>query len=239
MRNLLSKIISNNSISIRKLRRYKIIFQSNQHLNLFFFKDYEKNIWDNLRDLLPPPPTGSIFLDIGANIGQSALILHSIFDNIKTISFEPSPNEFRYLQSNILLNNLNGVTINGLITDKVGYSKFYIDVLTGGRLSQISFSNEKESILVKSYSFTEQLKLYNPYLIKIDIEGFEAELFKSFDPFYFKNSNFIVEVRAESSESIIKIFLETHDIVLLETKDFIKFPMKIPFGNLLIKKKQD
>lgn len=238
MRDLLSKIISNNSISIRKLRSCKIIFQSNQHLNLFFFKNYEKKIWDNLRDLLPTPPADSIFLDIGANIGQSALILHSIFDNIKTISFEPSPNEFRYLQSNLLLNNLNGEAINGLITDKVGFSNFHIDVLTGGRLSQISLSNGKNNVLVKSYSFTEQLRLYNPYLIKIDIEGFEAELFKTFDPFYFKNNNFIIEVRAESSENIIKIFLETHDIVLLESKEFITLSKKIPFGNLLIKTKQ-
>jgi FkbM family methyltransferase len=238
MRNILSKIISSNSISIRKLRCYKIIFQSRQHLNLFFFKDYEKKIWDNLRDLLPPPPAGSIFLDIGANIGQSALILHSIFGKIKTISFEPSPNEFRYLQANILLNNLNGEAINGLISDKDGFSNFHIDVLTGGRLSQISSSNGKNNVISKSYSFTEQLRLYNPYLIKIDIEGFEAELFKTFDPFYFKNSNFFVEVRAESSEDIINKFLETHDIVLLESKELITISKKIPFGNLLIKTKQ-
>src|ERR1700730_14906156 len=50
---------------------------------------------------LPRPLDPKVILDIGSNIGSSILFFHEQFPSAKILGFEPHPETFRILQSNV------------------------------------------------------------------------------------------------------------------------------------------
>ena len=78
---------------------------------MFFSKevDYEPTCVNRIKPLVKE---NFLIFDIGANIGQYALIFSSMLcKNGKVISFEPNPEAFNNLQNNILKNNIDNVDI--------------------------------------------------------------------------------------------------------------------------------
>ena len=234
LRKTLILLISKSKISVRRFRNFYIFFKSTQHLNLFFYQAYERAIWNRLFKVLPTPPPQSLVLDIGANIGQSSLILHSLYSDIKTIAYEPSPNEFIFLEANILVNRINTIPINSFVANSEAEIKFQIDTLTGGRTSAIDLTNNCQSIVIETLSLKKEIEKYSPFLVKIDIEGYELDLFQNSNLSHYSKVNFFIEVRETTSEKIIGIFLNTHKVFYLEKNIFIHSPIIIKFGNLLL-----
>lgn len=79
---------------------------------------YEKELLFGLSNL--GDFSKSIFLDIGANIGNHTLFFSNIFDQV--ISFEPSERNVWILKANLELNNIKNVIVvpKGL-SDESGY----------------------------------------------------------------------------------------------------------------------
>jgi FkbM family methyltransferase len=117
-----------------------------------------------------------VFIDVGANVG-SYTILACAVKKARGYCFEPIPATFQRLMNNIRLNNLlDRVTAYNMgLADREGELLF-----TSGRDSTNHVVAEGEvvadAIRVKVASLDAVLAGVSPSLIKIDVEGFEAQV---------------------------------------------------------------
>lgn len=118
-----------------------------------------------------------LIIDLGANIGASALYFLLTYPQARVIAVEPD-------QSNIELLTLNTkgfdcITVKGAAASEKVHARLYDPSLGHWGLRTIV---DKDGEL-ETYTVPELLKTYGsdkslfPFLIKIDIEGAEAELF--------------------------------------------------------------
>jgi FkbM family methyltransferase len=129
----------------------------------------------------------TVILDIGANVGQFSLKLAKYiakrhFTRIDIFSFEPNPVIYDFLKRNILLNQPDSSTITpvqaALSDDNKQISFIYSLRNSGaGRFTD----KTKELLSVRAYSvdsFYNSLRTTKKVsFIKIDVEGFEPEVF--------------------------------------------------------------
>jgi len=113
------------------------------------------------------------FYDIGANVGAYT-ILSGLHVGCRTISFEPHPKTFSYLQRNISLGlRTDKITLLNLgLGTKEGRIKFTSDQDT---VNHVALNGDVNVIDVKM-SVLDELTLPLPSVMKIDVEGFEWEV---------------------------------------------------------------
>jgi FkbM family methyltransferase len=231
MRKLLKIVIPDFWISQRNLFKGKIIFKSKEHLNLFFYRSYESEVWNSIKERIHLAESAKI-VDIGANIGQAMLALNNLFPNNPIECYEPQYKEFCYLEINRLVNSVPGKSYNcAIVAEEKEEVSFVVDKETGGRTSFVSSASNDAPIKVPAKYFASLID-DNVGLIKIDIEGYECELFKK--PLEsLKKVFLIIEVRETTSRQILEFFLPTHEIFHLEEKRKINKLETIGFSNLL------
>ena len=123
-----------------------------------------------------------IALDIGAEIGWISMVLNKIADGGRVISFEPNPNTYSILQTNIAANNAVSVTaVNLALMSSTQTQTMFLKKGNIGENSLIQFSNKKKTIKVKGMSLNEYLQEKNIAheqicFMKIDVEGAELEV---------------------------------------------------------------
>ena len=125
-------------------------------------------------------PKNATILDIGANIGFVSSIF-SIHNPDATIySLEPGLENYNYLNKNIEFNELNNVIpLNIAASNENSVGSFH-EFSAWGYLSSPD-NNSSGSNLVKVQtidSLVEELGLKKIDLIKIDVEGFESQVFE-------------------------------------------------------------
>ena len=169
---------SNNVFFYQYIRNYNDILTvyeifSEEHYNLKkleiskdLLKFFDKNSY-NKKPLI---------VDCGSNIGSSCLYFSKQFKNSSIIALEPDKDNFEFCKKNIKGNNfylLNNAISN--IEQTVGFKSNHVD----SRASKISNDNKnKIKCLTVNNILTEFNSInYFPYLIKIDIEGYEKNLF--------------------------------------------------------------
>lgn len=116
---------------------------------------------------------GDIVFDIGAHHGFYTILLALwTGDEGKVIAFEPSVHNFKILQKNIEINNLqNVITINKAV---------------GSRDEKVSISDDCNATVVKKSTYLQEIEMtfldkyleYTPNFMKIDVEGYETEVLK-------------------------------------------------------------
>jgi FkbM family methyltransferase len=126
-----------------------------------------------------------IILDIGSNIGASIIYFRRRFPDAKIFGFEPHPDTFRILQSNVA--NLAGVTI-------FNYGLGAADRQVAVRADQVNFgafsthadfkdrgqpAAAVECEIRRLDEVLRQLGIAQVDLIKIDCEGAEADVFST------------------------------------------------------------
>jgi FkbM family methyltransferase len=124
-----------------------------------------------------------IFIDVGANIGKYAVMVGRRLKNKgKVIAFEPMHENFEILKKNIKLNDLDNVVIplEVALGNREGNINFYIDSEgIGGRHSLVKKTKNKIKVKVRKLdNVLKELKIKRVDLIKIDVEGAEAEVLK-------------------------------------------------------------
>jgi FkbM family methyltransferase len=122
-----------------------------------------------------------LFFDIGANVG-SYTVLASGCMGTRTVTFEPIPSTFIWLQKNININNLT--TLVKALQVGVGSSKGILHFTRGYDTENHVLSRDENKkvgdildvsvVDIDSITFTEGI----PVLVKIDVEGFETEVVK-------------------------------------------------------------
>lgn len=119
---------------------------------------------------------GDLFIDVGANVGAYTLLASGV-SGARTVSFEPSPSTFMYLVENVRLNNLAGKVT--CINAALGRAEGKIRMTDGlGTENYVCRGPEETGGLeVHVTTMDEALKGLDPFLIKVDVEGFESEVF--------------------------------------------------------------
>lgn len=140
----------------------------------------ESQIEDHIRLL----KEGSIFVDVGANIGlYSLLAARRVGATGKVYAFEPSYREYRNLLNNIMLND-TGVIIpnNTAIGEKPAIVNIAIKKYqTGGNfISSVKVGGKVISNTINMISLDNVFGASNDVidLLKIDVEGYELKVLK-------------------------------------------------------------
>jgi FkbM family methyltransferase len=163
-------------ITFKAARGTRFRLQPGQYIDSIIFTDgiYERRFLEYLARLIP---RGGTMLDVGANIGNHALYLRDRFEAIHC--FEPNPTTLELLRENIALNGVQNVAVHpvGLSSqhaflpfiedrDNLGVSHFVSAEKHGIPKLEVCIGDE----VVGSH------RIKNVRFIKIDVEGFEAEV---------------------------------------------------------------
>ena len=145
---------------------------------------------------------GDVFFDIGAFVGSHSLYAsRKVGRNGQVFSFEPNPFNAQELRKNILLNGIENISVFQIA---LGGSNrkfdFCLPKRHGDKTSFLINCNSANKISVDERtlkSFAEEQEV-SPCLIKIDVEGFEYEIFKGSESYFINNKpNTICEIHLE------------------------------------------
>ena len=121
---------------------------------------------------------GDLFIDVGANAG-SYTILASAVAGANSISFEPVPSTFDRLLANVRLNQIDDRVqcINSGVGKEKGrltFSKQW------GPVNHVVASNEtiEDTVEVVVDNLDALVAETNPFMIKVDVEGYETPVFE-------------------------------------------------------------
>jgi FkbM family methyltransferase len=158
---------------------------------------FEKGVLDLLRDACMETGHTDLMIDIGANIGNHAIALAPIFNNVEAV--EPHPVLFHVLTANKLRNGvakmtchnfgLAGENVTATLTESLdnhGLSRVRErSQLTAADfgLSQEAFGDSYSIELKSAVEFVGRFKDRLPKtFIKIDVEGMEQEIIEAIMP---------------------------------------------------------
>ena len=118
-----------------------------------------------------------LFVDVGANIGSYTVLAGGAV-GAKVVAFEPHPETFRRLQSNIAINSLspNVEAHQCGVSDQSGEIAFSADKDTMNRVMGAGESGAKITVEVKTLD--EVLEGRVPIAMKVDVEGHEMAVLR-------------------------------------------------------------
>ena len=121
-----------------------------------------------------------MFFDVGANIGAFTVLAAGVA-GAEVMAFEPSPDTFRMLERNVRLNGLTDrVRLrNAAAGRRAGEIQFTSGLGTENRVTADKGSSEPgvNVVRVKVTTLDEASADAVPRLLKVDVEGFETEVF--------------------------------------------------------------
>ena len=117
-----------------------------------------------------------VFVDIGANIGSYTLLASGV-QHARTIAFEPDPVTFAALSRNIALNALEPLvrTRECALGASAGHIEFTVGLDT---LNHVANSGGGPTRIVSLDTLDHALGGESPSMIKLDVEGFEAQILR-------------------------------------------------------------
>jgi FkbM family methyltransferase len=139
-------------------------------------EEYEPQVLDLLKQTITP---GAVVLDVGANVGVSAMMMARWCGPEGHIhAFEPSPSPKQLLTEHLRMNGLSDrVTVcPSALSDAEGTTTFYASGISGkSALSDVNIGQSSEQVQVPVTTIDAYCRAKNikPSLIKIDVEGFE------------------------------------------------------------------
>lgn len=136
-----------------------------------------------LKVLLEKTANNSVFVDVGANVGQTLIKFKSINNNMEYIGFEPNPACMKYLYALVEMNRFENISLYTLgLSLKNEIQHLYADNIHASGASVIKDFRKKKKIvytmnvsLVRGDDFFINLEK-KIGLVKIDVEGFESDV---------------------------------------------------------------
>lgn len=173
-----------------------------------FKLDYFKK-FNNLKN-----ESKKLIIDCGANIGCSAIFFNKLFTNSNVISIESDKNNYSLLKKNC--QNINYYNINSALASGNYFYKNIKKLDNRGNTIVVSRAKTKNrSITINEILSTYKQTEYDYFLIKIDIEGNEKDLFS-------KNLQWVNKFKI--------IIIELHDWMIPHSRvshSFLKYISKL------------
>ena len=181
------------SLLLKWPRIYQFIFhfKNNYQINFYLNKVHERD-FEAFR--LLPLDESKLFVDIGANVGMSALSILTINSHANIVSFEPNPVNYAYLDR-LADKFVNFQYLSVGLGAKTSNIPFYYPIYNNKRMTALGSydRNRAENWLNEDtvYFFsTDRLKIekitievetldrfqLKPDYVKIDVEGFEQQV---------------------------------------------------------------
>lgn len=161
---------------------------------IFFYECYKIDSFQIFEKIKKYTETKNILIiDCGSNIGCSTSYFLNTYTNSKIISIEPDKRNFDLLKKNILDGNVK------LINNAISSEAIKYEILDNKDSRAKSIIKSDKDNLVKSLTINEILddqnyKNLDPFLIKIDIEGHEKDLFNSNTEWFNRFKIIIIEI---------------------------------------------
>ena len=189
--NIMNKLLR--SLLLRSPKIYDFVHSvKNKHFVNFYLKKVHEPDFNAFKLICQNRP--QLFLDIGANVGMSALSFFTLKSDAKVISFEPNPINYSYLDKLATkFENFQYMPVG--IGDKPATLDFYYPIYNSkvmtalgscDRLKAKSWLNENTIYffddnkldIAKTSVKIETLDSFQlqPEFIKIDVEGFEYQV---------------------------------------------------------------
>ncbi|MGD1840930.1 MAG: FkbM family methyltransferase [Thermonemataceae bacterium] len=187
-----NKLLPSNTLyrkeTIRKVKRNEIAYALDisdyQSWLIYFLSDEDTSL-----KMLTYLENAEIILDIGANIGQTALEINKDrqkhTDSFHIICFEPYPENYTKLQINFKLNETQHIKAEklglGIAPKKV---RMYKDCATNSGGNRMVYNASENTLDVEEVEITSldnyltSNNLHQVDFIKIDVEGYEYEVLK-------------------------------------------------------------
>lgn len=182
------------------------------------------------------------FVDVGANIGQTLLKLKSVSESIEYIGFEPNPSCVYYLKNLIEENKFTYCTIIPAgISDitNIEVLHFFSASRTDSSASMITNFRPLENIVRNEYipvfefeQIRKKINLNKFSVLKIDVEGAEWEVVKSFYPSIEKCKPIILM-------EILPVYSEQHVNRMERQKEIIQILHHLDYSVFRVVKKMD
>lgn len=130
----------------------------------------------DMRFVLDTLKPGDLFVDIGANVG-SYTVLASKVCGARAISVEPDPDTARALRRNVEINGIKDKVqvVEAALGATAGTASFTVGRDTVNRVAGPEDANVRDVVV---RTLDDVLEGQVPRVIKIDVEGFEAEVFR-------------------------------------------------------------
>ena len=155
-------------ILMGNLRGKRWIVGSAIHRCWLGFYEYEKQKVIS-REVRP----GSVFWDVGANVGFYSLLASGLVAPGKVFAFEPVPRNLAYLREHLALNRVTNVEVLPMaVSDRNGASSFEIEET--GLMGHLSGEGGITVLTATLDSLVEEGKVLPPDYVKMDIEGAEV-----------------------------------------------------------------
>ena len=152
---------------------YEIFQEEFYNLDNFEQSKFIKNYYEMILKNKKKP----LIIDCGANIGSSSIYFRKIYKDSFIVSIEPELNNFSLLKNNFI--DKNSEIINKAIScDGKNYFLNYSNDPRGFKIEKKSIFAQIESLTVDNILEKHNEKCL-PFIIKIDIEGFEENLFST------------------------------------------------------------
>ena len=194
---------------------------------------------------------GMKVFDLGANIGLFTLHFSRLVGNEGHVyAFEPDPELFETLQTNVTLNELNNVSIFPFaVSNKSGDANFSINPLQDGDNRLNSTTRTENIIKIKTISlddFYEKNKVIADFL-KMDVQGSEPKVFEGMKKLLKLNPNLKI-ITEFYPEAIVDLglsprnfleMLENAEFTIREIPNDVNKPLRIINKTKLLKMKNE
>jgi FkbM family methyltransferase len=164
-----------------KLKDGKII-RVREFWTLFLFDEIFVERCYEAPEILKHGPFDTV-IDIGANIGLFTMRTKQLWPNARILAIEPHPDNYRYLQEHVQINQLRDVkALQVGVAERCGSLELYLSPrnIAGHSL----YTKTEHSISIPTRTFSDILTEFGPDqkcgLLKIDCEGCEYALLSSF-----------------------------------------------------------
>jgi FkbM family methyltransferase len=141
---------------------------------------YQPDISRLLEQLLQP---GDQYVDVGGNIGMTALLARSrIGATGKGVAFEPNPNAFARLKGHFAINGItNFELVPRAVSDTESVLELFVpcdEMLLGTFVPEKAEGTRVEVRTEPADRYVAAFDAVQPTLIKIDVEGFEVQVLR-------------------------------------------------------------
>ena len=176
---------------------------------------------------LPPALDPKVILDIGSNIGTSILFFHDQFPAAKIYGFEPHPETFRILQTNVgaipsveIFNYALGASDgkSSLTFDGADFSRFGAKDAGENPLGPLTTADCE---VKHAGTVMERLGLGRVDLIKIDCEGAEYDVLTALPEEMLRNCKWIAGEMHDASAFALLALLAPHFDLDLKKRMFV------------------